>query len=68
MGRCRVLTGGLLPLNKLFWLITAVLAVLIVGGCLQVPNNAMVRHVGDQTVVEYKGEILFTFDPMDGNA
>jgi outer membrane lipoprotein-sorting protein len=37
-----------------------------VGRTIQVPNNAMVRHVGDQTVVEYNGEILFTFDPMEG--
>jgi len=36
-----------------------------VGRTIQVPNNAMVRHVGDQTVVEYNGEILFTFDPME---
>ena len=39
-----------------------------VGRTIQVPNNAMVRHVGDQTVVEYNGKILFTFDPMEGNA
>jgi hypothetical protein len=38
-----------------------------VGRTIQVPNNAMIRHVSDQTVVEYKGEILFTFDPMEGN-
>lgn len=38
-----------------------------VGRTIQVPNNAMVRHVGDQTVVEYNGEILFTFDPVEGN-
>ncbi|MFA5222606.1 MAG: hypothetical protein WC391_10035, partial [Methanoregula sp.] len=36
-----------------------------VGRTIQVPNNAMVRHVGNQTVVEYNGEILFTFDPME---
>lgn len=39
-----------------------------VGRTIQVPNNAMVRHVGDQTVVEYNEKILFTFDPMEGNA
>jgi outer membrane lipoprotein-sorting protein len=38
-----------------------------VGRTIQVPNNAMVRHVGNQTVVEYNGEILFTFDPMEEN-
>lgn len=36
-----------------------------VGRTVQVPNNAMIRHVGDQTVVEYNGEILFTFDPVE---
>lgn len=39
-----------------------------VGRTIQVPNNAMVRHVGNQTVVEYNGEILFTFDPMEEDA
>ena len=37
-----------------------------VGRTIQVPNNAMVRHVGDQTVIEYEGETLFTFDPGVG--
>jgi len=37
-----------------------------VGRTIQVPNNAMVRHVGDQTVIEYEGETLFTFDPAVG--
>lgn len=36
-----------------------------VGRTIQVPDNAMVRHVGDQTVVESKGEILFVFDPVE---
>lgn len=36
-----------------------------VGRTIQVPNNAMIRHVGNLTVVECNGKILFTFDPME---
>lgn len=36
-----------------------------VGRTIQVPNGAMVRDAGNQTVVEYNREILFTFDPIE---
>ena len=39
----------------------------VVGRTIQIPNGAMIRHVSKRTVVEYNGEILFTFDPMEEN-
>jgi len=37
-----------------------------VGRTIQVPNGAVVRDTGNQTVIEYDEKILFIFDPMEG--
>ncbi|MEN6610013.1 MAG: DUF4367 domain-containing protein [Methanoregulaceae archaeon] len=37
-----------------------------VGRTVQVPNGAEVLGEGNSTVVRYRGEILFTFDPLEG--
>lgn len=37
-----------------------------IGRTIQVPSGAMISEKGNQTVIEYNGEILFTFDPMEG--
>jgi hypothetical protein len=36
-----------------------------IGRTIQVPSGAMISEKGNQTVIEYNGEILFTFDPME---
>ncbi|MFA6361924.1 hypothetical protein [Methanoregula sp.] len=37
----------------------------VVKRSIQVPNGAMVREKGNRTLVEFNGEILFAFDPME---
>ena len=36
-----------------------------IGRTIQVPSGAMISEKGNQTIIEYNGEILFTFDPME---
>jgi hypothetical protein len=37
----------------------------VIGRSIQVPSGAMINEKGNQTVIEYNGKILFTFDPLD---
>jgi hypothetical protein len=36
-----------------------------IGRTVQVPNGAMILEKGNQTVIEYNGSVLFTFEPME---